>query len=167
VKKPGPREHNSTGQQPLSSYDRALALLARREYSVRELQSKLAARGHAASEATAAIDQLKEQHYQDDARFGASVARRRMEQGYGAQRIWTELKSHGLDAAAIRAVLDELDADWSALARAQLRRRYGTCAATDHKEQSARAAFLLRRGFDPATVRIVARAEADEAESDE
>jgi regulatory protein len=167
VKKSDPREHNSSGQRPLSGYDRAVELLARREYSAHELQSKLAARGHAASEATAAIDRLKEQHYQDDARFGASIARRRMQQGYGTQRIWTELRSHGLDAAAIRAVLDELDADWNELAREQLRRRYGAGAAADHKEQSTRAAFLLRRGFDPATVRQVTRVEAVDSEPDD
>jgi regulatory protein len=142
-------------------------LLARREYSVRELQAKLALRGHATSATTAVIDRLKEQYYQDDARFGGSLARRRMGQGYGTQRIQTELKSHGLDAAAIRTVLDELDADWNALAREQLRRRYGARAAADYTEQSARAAFLWRRGFDPATVRLVTRAEVGDPESDD
>jgi regulatory protein len=144
-----------------SVYDKALGLLARREHSSRELKGKLLARGHDKGEADAAIGQLKDQRYQSDERFAASLARQRSGQGYGPRRIEAELKSHGLGDAAIRAVLAELDLDWTALAAAQLRRRHGADAPADADERARRAAFLLRRGFDPATVRAVTRAEVD------
>ena len=145
-----------------SSYDSALGLLARREHSARELKSKLALRGHDAGEAGAAIDRLKDQHYQDDDRFAGALARRRAAQGYGPRRIAAELKSHGLGDAAIRSATASVEADWVSIASTQLQRHYGPGAAADFDERGKRAAFLLRRGFDPATVRAVTRAEVDD-----
>lgn len=142
-----------------SVYDKALGLLARREHSARELKTKLAVRGHAADEAVTAIDRLKDQAYQSDDRFAASLARRRSAQGYGARRIGAELRSHGLGDAAIREVLADLDVDWQAIASAQLRKRFGAGPAADRIERGKRADFLLRRGFDAATVRAVTRAD--------
>ena len=147
---------------PRSGYERGLGLLARREHSARELKAKLSARGHAADEANGAIERLQQQDYQSDTRFAASVARQRSSQGYGPRRIQAELRSHGLADATIRAVIEELQVDWIASAAAQLRRRHGTRAALEATERAARAAFLLRRGFDPATVRAVTRAEVDD-----
>ncbi|GAA0720189.1 regulatory protein RecX [Dokdonella soli] len=142
-----------------SVYDKALGLLARRDHSTRELKTKLAVRGHAAGEASEAIDRLKEQEYQSDDRFAASLARRRAGQGYGPRRIAAELKSHGLADPAIREAIAAVDIDWQAMASAQLRRRHGAAAPADHDERARRADFLLRRGFDPATVRAVTRAD--------
>ncbi len=145
-----------------SVYDKALGLLARREHSARELKTKLAARGHKADEAAPAIEQLQQRRYQSDDRFAASLARRRAAQGYGPRRIQAELKSHGMSEAAIREAIAAIEADWVTIAAAQLRRRHGAVAPADHDERAARAGFLLRRGFDPATVRAVTRAEVDD-----
>jgi regulatory protein len=145
-----------------SVYDKALGLLARREHSARELKTKLAARGHKADEAGPAIEQLKDRHYQSDDRFAVSMARRRAAQGYGPRRIQAELKSHGMTDAAIREAVAAVEVDWVAIAAAQLRRRHGSVVPADHEARAARAGFLLRRGFDPATVRAVTRAEVDD-----
>ncbi len=142
-----------------SAYDQALGLLTRREHSTRELKTKLRAGGQAGEATDAAIERLQAQRYQDDERFAASLARRRAAQGYGPLRIRAELKSHGLGDAAIRAVLAEIDTDWVESAAAQLRRHVGTDAPADAAERARRAAFLLRRGFDAATVRAVTHAE--------
>ena len=142
-----------------SVYDKALGLLARREHSERELKAKLALRGHAAGEAGEAIDRLKDQRYQDDGRFAGSLARRRAAQGYGPRRIEAELKSHGLGDPAIRAAIASVDVDWQELAAAQLHRRHRDAAVDDPAERARQAGFLLRRGFDAATVRAVTRAE--------
>ena len=48
------------------------------------------------------------------------------------------------------------------LAARQLKRRFGSKVAADRDERARRAQFLLRRGFDPATVRAAARAEIDD-----
>lgn len=149
-----------------SVYDKALGLLARREHSARELKTKLAVRGHAADEAATAIDRLKDQAYQSDDRFAASLARRRAAQGYGPRRIGAELRSHGLGDAAIRGMLADLDVDWQSIASVQLRKRFGAGAAIDRTERGKRADFLLRRGFDAATVRAVTRADVGDPGTD-
>jgi len=158
----GPRSPRAVEPKPADIYGKALGLLARREHSVRELKQKLAIRGHAAAEAGAAIGRLTQQSYQSDERFAASLARKRAAQGYGPQRIHAELKSHGLSDPAVRAALASLDIDWVASAAAQLRRHAGSRAPADHAERGKRAQFLLRRGFDAATVRAVTRAEMDD-----
>ena len=160
MSKPGGRRGSGGAQGP-SSYERGLSLLARREHSARELERKLAAKGHAPAEAGAAIERLRDAHLQDDDRFAGSLARRRAAQGYGPRRIQAELKSHGLGDAAVRLAIAGLEVDWDTLAADQLRRRHGGRAAQDPAERAARAGFLLRRGFDPATVRAVTRAEVD------
>ena len=159
------RKDDSDRPKP-SAYDKALGLLARREQSRRELGRKLGQKGYDRAEADAALDRLGDQRYQDDERFAGMLVRNRASQGYGPQRIRMELKTHGVDDAAIRQLLDEADADWDASAAAQLRKRYGGKAPADYAERSKRAQFLLRRGFSAATVRGVTHAEVDDADDD-
>ncbi len=142
-----------------SAYDRALGMLARREYSQRELRARLEHAGCDEEESEVAIGRLHDQNYQDDDRFGEMIVRARLAQGYGPARIQAELRSHGLTDAAIRALIGGADADWEALAATQLRKKYGSRPAADHAERGKRAAFLLRRGFSAATVRIVTHSE--------
>ena len=146
-----------------SAYDKALGLLARREHSRKELKTKLRLSGYDGDETATALDQLGAQHYQDDDRFAEVLLRSRIAQGYGPLRLHVELKSHGVPDARIRELLEEADADWDALAAAQLRRRYSATGGADHAARARRAQFLLRRGFSAATVRSVTHAAVDEA----
>ncbi|MET0331120.1 MAG: regulatory protein RecX, partial [Dyella sp.] len=145
---------------------KALGLLARREHSRREQGRKLEQGGYERDEAGAALERLGEQSYQDDARFGQVLVRSRASHGYGPQRIRAELKSHGLADAAIRQLLQEAEQDWDQLAANQLRRRYGTTAPGDAAERAKRAQFLLRRGFDGASVRAALAVEIELDEFD-
>ena len=132
----------------------------------RRRHAKLARRGHSGEEADDAIERLREQHYQSDERFAGSVARHRAGQGYGPIRIRAELKSHGLADAAIREAIASLDTDWIASAAAQLRRHGSAKAANAAAARARDAAFLLRRGFDAATVRAVTRAETSDPDEE-
>lgn len=143
------------GRRDGDAYGRALGMLARREYSQRELRARLQRAGCDEEESESALHKLREQHYQDDDRFGEMIVRARVGQGYGPDRIRAELRSHGLSDGSIRDLLDGAEADWQALARAQLRKKYGGRPPADYAERGKRAAFLLRRGFATATVRIV------------
>ncbi|MGA9421887.1 MAG: regulatory protein RecX [Rhodanobacteraceae bacterium] len=144
------------------AYTKALALLARREHSVRELSTKLAARGYADDEALAAIARLQEQGYQSDARFAEALTRARSDQGYGPNRLRAELKNHGIEGGMIEHAIAALDINWQTSARRQLRRRRSARSENiDAAERARRARFLLRRGFDPATVRAITRADID------
>ena len=156
------RERKPKSVTPRNAFSSGLGLLARREHSSRELKTKLARRGHQKTEVDEAVDRLSGARYQSDERFGVSIARTRISQGYGPRRIRAELKSHGVKEPAIRAALDALEADWPLVAGTILRRRFGAKAPADAAEQSRRAQFLVRRGFDPATVRTVTRAIVDD-----
>lgn len=144
-----------------SAYDRALGMLARREYSQRELRARLERAGCDEEESAVAIQRLREQNYQDDDRFGGMIVRARVGQGYGPARIRAELRSHDLGDAVIHDLLDAAGVDWQLLARAQLHKKYGGKPPADHHERARRAAFLVRRGFAAATVRIVTHSDVD------
>jgi regulatory protein len=150
-----------------SAYDKALGLLVRREHSARELKSKLARRGLDKDETSAALDRLQAKDFQSDARFGEMLVRTRIENGYGARWIIAELRTHGIAEAKARELIDAAEPDWPELVRRQLRRRYGTRPAADYAERSKRAAFLLRRGFDAATVQSITRAQGLDSSADE
>lgn len=153
---------SDTPERRRSAYDRGLAMLARREHSQRELRIRLGQSDYDDAETTEAIARLGEQRYQDDGRFADMLLRARVAHGYGPARVRAELRSHGLAAAAIEALIVAAEVDWNALAAAQLRKKYGGRAARDRAERGKRAQFLLRRGFSAATVRLVTHAEVDD-----
>jgi regulatory protein len=158
------RGRKDKGDKPRrSAYDKALALLARREQSRRELHDRLLRDGYARDEVGEALDRLAADGYQDDVRFAEMMVRSRIAHGYGPRRIRAELRTHGIDDARIERQLEQAEVDWRAEARAQMRRRYGDHPAADYAERAKRAQFLLRRGFDAATVNSVTRADVDDA----
>lgn len=144
---------------PVSAYEQALRLIARRDHSEKELITKLSLRGHSSGETRAAVTRLREHGFLDDRRYAEGLVRSRVGQGYGPRRIDAELRTHGLAASAIRAVLVDAAVDWHAAARTAALRHFGETPVTDLAERARRAQFLLRRGFDPATVRSVTRAD--------
>lgn len=155
----GRRAAPGTASPGPSAYDRALRMLARREYSSRELHTRLTQLGHAEAEVTAALARLETAHYQDDQRFAEMLLRSRIAQGYGPLRLHAELKSHGFADARIRELLDAVEVDWDACAVAQLRRRYGADNPGDRAVRARWTQFLLRRGFTAATVRAATQAD--------
>ncbi len=136
---------------------RALGLLTRREHSARELERKLGMRGVEPAEARATVDKMREAGWQDDGRFAQLLVRSRASAGHGPLRIRAELATHGLDreaaAAALTAFEDAGAADWVALAREQICRRFASALTGDRVTQRKAMEFLLRRGFSMDQVR--------------
>lgn len=138
---------------PLSPYERAVGLLARREHSRQELQRKLVAKGVSPEEAGEAVERLAGQGWQDEQRFAESLARTRALAGYGPVRIRAELGTHGLPEHVVDDVLAELGSvhDWRESARDLLLRRVGAVGPADPARRRKVQALLLRRGFDAET----------------
>lgn len=151
-------------REDATAYQRALGLLVRREHSRRDLTRKLAQRGVEPTEAAAAVDRLAGQGYQDDQRFAESFARDRTAAGYGPVRIRVELAGHGLAEEAIGRALEACEADWAALARRQVARRWSAEALADPAKRRKAVEFLLRRGFDQEAAWGAVRARPDEDE---
>lgn len=141
-------------------YRQALGLLVRREHSRSELQRKLRARGADPEAAANALETLREQGYQDDARFAEMLVRTRINGGYGPLHIRAELGTHRIDPEIAQQVLLETAPDWGELAIQALKRRYGARVAADRAENLKRGQFLQRRGFDVASIRFALDAAA-------
>lgn len=130
-----------------SPTQRALGLLTRREHSRKELLRKLGVRGVETDAAAAVVEKLAAAGWQDDARFARSLVRSRATAGYGPAWIRAELGTHGLSAESVSAALASFEDDWTEVARALVRRRFGTVDAKDMALRRKVADLLLRRGF--------------------
>lgn len=146
-------------QTPLQ---RALGLLTRREHSRKELGRKLSIRGVEPAEVRSTVDRLANEGWQSDTRFAEALVRSRAAGGYGPLRIRAELSTHGLDREAVAAAMATFEGDWTETACDLVRRRFGPVSPGDAAQRRKMADFLVRRGFDAASVRAASRAEADD-----
>lgn len=123
-----------------------LRLLARREHSQRELFDKLALRGFSRQEVALVIDDLAEQHWQDDQRYADSYVRQRIASGYGPLRIRYELQQRGIADVDPDAKADE-QGGWPHLLLKVYCNKYDTEKSLSQSEWLKRSRFLQQRGF--------------------
>lgn len=141
-----------------------MRLLARREYSVKELTDRLSARGHEAGEVAAALQQLADKGLQSDERFAACLLRDRLLRGQGPRKMLAELDQRGVDRQLASQSLAELESDqgidWVQQALSVLQRRFGSVApeAMSPRERARHQRFLASRGFDFEQVRRAVQA---------
>jgi regulatory protein len=138
-------------RKPTDPKARAIALLARREHSARELRRKLQARGVGEDEAAKAVAGVAAEGWQSDARYAEMLVRSRVNQGYGPVRIEAELEVAGLAAEQIGAALDGAGVDWRALALQVHARRFHGPPRTS-AERAKQYRYLQGRGFDDSQI---------------
>lgn len=144
-----------------TAHTQALALLARRDHSVAELQDRLLRAGYPADEVTAALQALAERGWLDEERSAAalagSMARARK---LGPARIREALgHQRRLPPAAVEhalRTLGEEGVDWDERARAALRGR--RVRPDDPRARERLIRFLQARGFDLDTALRAVRA---------
>ena len=136
-----------SSRQPPGLMQRAIAALARREYSRAELERRLAryVDEERRQELVRVLDELQAKGLLSDSRFAAMFARSRS-QRFGAARIRHELREHGLDDELVRAVMEPLAATEEQRARAVWRKRFGRAPA-NAAERARQLRFLSQRGF--------------------
>ncbi len=129
--------------------DLAYRHLARRDRTVAEVRAQLEDKQVAGDVIDAAVAELTELGYLDDARYAMRFAEdRRTLDSWGPDRIERRLRSLGLGdeliapALATRDAADELDA-----AVAVLRRRY-TTPSDDPRARDRALGMLVRKGYD-------------------
>src|SRR5215470_13453287 len=81
---------------PNSSHSYAIALLARRDYSSKELRRKLAERGYVEIAIEPVVEELLAMNKLNDERYGQNVVAYRARRGHGPARIRGELQRSGL-----------------------------------------------------------------------
>jgi regulatory protein len=145
---------------------RALAALARREYSRRELATKLKPFTEDPLEIPALLDDFERRGWLSEARVVAQVLATRRRR-FGASRITHELREKGISEAAIGGAREQLEDSEIEAARAIWLRKFKT-AATDASGRARQMRFLQGRGFNVDVIRKVVSGNRDDSEgSDE
>ncbi len=131
----------------------ALALLARREHSVKELRTKLYSRGFDDETITAVLADLVDERLLCDERFAREYVRHRAGKGIGPIRLRQELAERGIGNALVAPCLDEYD--WFELADEARKKRFGPPVPEDFKARAKQMRFLQYRGFSAEQIRNI------------
>lgn len=135
-------------KQEKSLMARAVAYLARREYSRTELLDKLKAYlidGQSEQDIERVLDRLQEMGYLSDARYAQIRARVRGEK-FGNRRIMNELRAKGVDDEHVQAAIDSLKESEPARALRVWERKFSD-PPKDAKEKARQIRYLAYRGF--------------------
>ncbi|HEU0204002.1 MAG TPA: recombination regulator RecX [Burkholderiaceae bacterium] len=158
---PAARQARKNDRTPLR---RAVALLARREYSRAELAWRLARDLPPESdgaEIERVLDDLQARGMLSDVRFAQALARTRG-QRFGTARIRQELKERGVADELVRSSVAALASTELQRAQEVWRKRFGRPPATP-EERVRQMRFLSQRGFEASViVRVVGRATDDD-----
>jgi regulatory protein len=158
----------------LSTYDRALNMLALRARSSRELYRQLVRKGEPAEYVDAALGRLRAAGLLDDDAFAHQFARSKaLGAGMSRRRIQQELARRGVPRdvgdGAVADVFAEEGLDEAAVVAQAARKKLRSLRNVDEATRTRRLyAFLARRGYDPDAIRraiqLVSGAEVDVAE---
>ncbi|NBO12761.1 MAG: recombination regulator RecX [Betaproteobacteria bacterium] len=135
--------------------NRALAALARREYSLAELKRKLSRFAQSENELDQTLEVLQSRGYLSEARFAENLVRKEAARK-GTAWIKQSLRQHDLPAEVIAEATGDLQASEEARARALWERRFGVIA-DDPKERLRQMRFLAARGFSHELIRRITR----------
>ncbi len=150
------------GFAKLSLKGRALKLLAQREHSRSELETKLARHVEEGEDLGAILDELEAKNFIDPQRVAASVVHRRASR-MGTQRVVQELRSKGLDDTLIKATAAELQSTELQRALGVWKSKFGHREpATTPQEKAKQMRFLAARGFSGDVVRKVLKNAGDD-----
>ena len=149
------------GFAKLSLKGRALKLLAQREHSRSELETKLARHVEEGDDLSAILDELESKDFINSERVAASVVHRRASR-MGTQRVVQELRSKGLDDALIKSTAAELQSTELERALQVWKSKFGSREpATTPQEKAKQMRFLAARGFSGDVVRKVLKSAAE------
>jgi regulatory protein len=129
--------------------DLAFRYLGRRDRTVAEVRRHLEAKRCEPAAIDAAVAELSEQGYLDDAGYAQRFAEDRRElDGWGAERIARKLSAAGIEEAHIVTACEARDRDGELeAAQAILRRRFPQPPETDRDRERA-LGMLVRKGYD-------------------
>ena len=137
-----------------SLQSRAIAALARRDYSRLELAKKLSEHEPDQQAVASLLDELTQKGFLSDERFALATARR-LSARYGRARVEQTLSAHNLDRALIdQALACASQENGSELQRAfqVWQKRFGQPPA-DLPQKAKQFRFLTARGFSPDVLR--------------
>lgn len=125
---------------------KAFRLLARRDYSLKEMQQRFE-RDYDPADVAVVLEWLVLEGYQSDHRFCASHVRNRVSQLQGLNKIRFDMRHKGVADDLLVQVLEEESPDWFELARAARLRRFPCPDRADRKLVAKIMRHLFQRGF--------------------
>lgn len=126
----------------------SLFLLARREYSEKELRIKLTDK-YNEDICQRVLDYLQANNYQSDERFTDMIVRSYASRGYGHKRILQELSRKGIYISNIDDYVTSSKIDFKDLCRDALRRKLkNNIDLSDYKIKAKLLRYLVSRGFE-------------------
>lgn len=147
----------------------AMNLLARREHSLHELLQKLSEKFPDFDKNNVllpALQDLRDDNLQSDARFAEAYVRYRSTRGFGPQKIAAELYARKLDDDLLHKVLYEDGPDWLAVCSDVLAKKFRIKSNADDVERMYWQRFLQQRGFDQDDIRKAIKSVLTEKSSD-
>lgn len=141
--------------QKLSTYDRAVRMLAARPRSVAELRRLMLRKGLPVEEVDNAIERLIGVGYLDDTAFARQYARSKvLTAGFSRRRIEQELARRGVARRtaenAVAYVFDDESIDESTSLDKMIAKRLRSMTGSDEVTKRRRLfGFLARRGYHP------------------
>lgn len=126
-----------------------LYLLSKRDYSEKEVRTKLKLKEYGSEEIELAIEKAKEHKWLSDERFCSAFLRYRAQQGIGPRRLKQELKMKGIADYLITQTLEEAEyeeiIDFFALAERVFEKKRPKVWDIKAKQKMYR--FMISRGF--------------------
>lgn len=139
--------------EPESLRARALRMLARREHSRLEMQSRLSSRGADDAEVQSLLDEFEAKGWLSEQRFIDAVVQTRKRR-FGTAKVLRELKDKGVSEEGLAAARDVLRVEELETARSVWKKRFGEQPST-LAERAKQSRFLAGRGFSPEVIRSV------------
>jgi len=139
--------------EPASLRVRALRLLARREYSRFELQTRLSSDSANSEELESLLDDFEGKGWLSEQRFVDAVVRTRRPR-FGSVKVLHELKAKGVSEDGIARAREALAESEVSAARTVWRKKFSE-KPVSMSERAKQARFLAGRGFSADVVRKV------------
>lgn len=129
-----------------SAFDTAAYYLSFRDYTKKDLRSKLVDKGYEDEEIDAAINKLAEYGYVDDLRYARSYMHDHSA-SKGRRRITVELANKGVPKELLSSLYEEEEVDEVATIRSIIGRRYKDMDFKDERSLRRMYGYFERRGF--------------------
>lgn len=128
---------------------KAIELLARREYSYAELESKLLPFSEEEAPVYTVLDWLIEMGLQSDARYAKMYVRSKALGGYGPVRIRLELKQKGINPFLMEDAFFEAESEisWPDEVDRLIEKKAKSLDLADYKDKNKVMGYLQRRGY--------------------
>lgn len=124
-----------------------IKLLAKREYSEKELRQKMSLRAVPQEQIEDVLAWLIAEGLQSDTRFLEAYQQSRVSRGFGPLQIIAGLRERGIAGALIEDHIHVSEAQWKQLAQAACQKKFGNELPENQADRAKQARFLQQRGF--------------------